>query len=388
LNRTKVCIVQYNASRFLTRVDRAARTLSNAGHEVVLVAIKDDETDALEQRDGYLVKRVTLRSRRLTRRFGLRYLRFAEGILRTFVAAWREDADVYDARDAYPLLAAYLAARLRRARLVYDADELATGRNWPHAANPVFAWAIARYERFFVRRCAVITSDEGRADVLERIHGIPRPTVVLNVPEVWDAPSGDEDFRRIALGERRFLLIYQGVIIPNRGLPEMVEAMRDLPLCRLAVVGYGSLLEPLKRMVADQGLGEAVAFFDAVPREVLMRYTAAADAGVIPLQGSCLSYVTAAPNKLFECMMSGIPVVATDLPDMARIVREARCGTLIADPTSPQSIAAAVRALFDDPAEARAAGARGRACAVERYNWEVEAPKMLEVFAAPVGERS
>jgi glycosyltransferase involved in cell wall biosynthesis len=388
LNRTKVCIVQYNASRFLTRVDRAARTLSNAGHEVVLVAIKDDETDALEQRDGYLVKRVTLRSRRLTRRFGLKYVRFAEGILRTFAAAWREDADVYDARDAYPLLAAYLAARLRRARLVYDADELATGRNWPHAANPVFAWAIARYEHFFVRRCAVITSDEGRADVLERIHGIPRPTVVLNVPEVWDAPSGDEGFRRIALGERRFLLIYQGVIIPNRGLPEMVEAMRDLPSCRLAVVGYGSLLEPLKRMVADQGLGEAVAFFDPVPREVLMRYTAAADAGVIPLQGSCLSYVTAAPNKLFECMMAGIPVVATDLPDMARIVREARCGTLIADPTSPESIAAAVRALFDDPAEARAAGARGRAAAVERYNWEVEAPKMLEVFAAPVGERS
>lgn len=388
MNPTKVCIVQYNASRFLTRVDRAARTLGAAGYEVVLVAIKDDETDALEQRDGYIVKRVTLHSRRLPRRFGLKFLRFAEGIWRTFLAAWRENADIYDARDAYPLLAVYVAAKLRGARVVYDSDELATGRNWAHASNRLFAWSLLRYERFFARRCAVITSDHGRADVLERIHRIPRPTVVLNVPEVLEALSKEEAFRRVALGHRSFLLIYQGVVIPNRGLSEMIHAMRDLPECRLAIVGYGALLDTLKRKVAEEGLADAVAFFDPVPFDELMRYTAAADAGVIPLFGSCLSYVTAAPNKLFEYMMVGIPVVATDLPDMARVVREERCGMLITDPTSPKAIASAVRTLLDDPEEARAMGARGRAAALARYNWEIEAPKMLAVFDALAGERT
>ncbi|MDO8914766.1 MAG: glycosyltransferase family 4 protein [Coriobacteriia bacterium] len=386
--RAKVCIVQYNASSFLTRVDRAARTLAASGYEVVLIAIKDADTAAFEQRDGYVVKRVTLRSRRLPRRFGLKYVRFAEGIWRTFLCAWREKADIYDARDAYPLLATYVAARLRGARMVYDSDELATGRNQVHAANPVYAWAMRRYERFFARRCAVITSDEGRADVLERIHGIPRPVVVLNVPETMETVLSDEEFRRIALGDRRHLLIYQGVLIANRGIPEMIEAMRLLPECRLAIVGFGALLPRLVRMVEDEGLGDAVAFFDPVPFRTLMCYTAAADVGVIPLVGSCLSYVTAAPNKLFEFMMAGIPVAATDLPDMARVVRETGCGTLISDPTSPEAIAAAVRALIDDPEAARTAGARGRAAALARYNWEVEAPKMLAVFDDLAGEAS
>jgi glycosyltransferase involved in cell wall biosynthesis len=383
--RRKVCIVQYNASTFLTRVDRAARTLAAAGYEVVLVALKDADTPAFEQRDGYTVKRVELRSRRLPRRFGLKYLRFAEGIVRTITAAWRENADIYDARDAYPLLACYLAARLRRAALVYDSDELATGRNWAHASIPAFAWAMRRYEGFFARRATVITSDHGRADVLERIHRIRRPTIVLNVPEVIEHVERDEDFRREALGLRRYLLIYQGVVIPNRGLSEMIDAMRELPACRLAIVGYGALLETLKAKVADEGLEDAVRFFDPVPFETLMRCTAAADVGVIPLVGSCLSYVTAAPNKLFEYMMVGIPVVATDLPDMARVVREERCGTLIGDPTSPSSIAAAVQELLDDPDGMRAAGERGRAAALARYNWSHEAPKLLAAFEAAGG---
>jgi glycosyltransferase involved in cell wall biosynthesis len=326
------------------------------------------------------VKRVTLRSRRLTRRFGLKYVRFTEGIWRTFIAAWREKADIYDARDAYPLLATYAAARLRRAAMVYDSDELATGRNQAHASNRVYAWAIRRYERFFARRCAVITSDEGRADVLERIHGIRRPAVVLNVPEVMEGIVPDGDFRSAAVGDRRFLLLYQGVLIANRGVPEMIQAMRLLPECRLAIVGFGALRADFERLVEDGGLADAVAFFEPVPFSTLMGYTAAADVGVIPLVGSCLSYVTAAPNKLFEFMMAGVPVVASDLPDIARVVRETSCGALISDPTSPESIAAAVRSLIDDPVAARAAGARGRAAALARYNWEAEAPKMLAVF--------
>jgi glycosyltransferase involved in cell wall biosynthesis len=378
---SKVCIIQYNASKFLTRVDRAARTLAEAGYEVVLVAIKDDETSEFEQRDGYVVRRITLKSRQWTRRFGLKYVRFLEGIWRTYRAALAENADVYDARDAYPLLVAWRAARKRRAKLVYDADELATGRNWAHASNPVFAWAIRSYERFLCRRAdAVITSDYGRADVMERLHGIPRPTVILNVPEIADALEPDLEWAADARGDRRYLLIYQGIVIVNRGIPEMIDAMRELPDCRLAVVGSGSLLPKAKEQVVSAGLEDAVRFYDPVPFATLMRYTAAADVGVIPLIGSCESYRTAAPNKLFEYMAAGIPVVATDLPDMARVVREARCGTLIAEPVTPASIVAAVRELLEGDESLEVVGERGRRAAAVCYNWDVERPKLLAVF--------
>ena len=79
---------------------------------------------------------MTLKSRRLPRKFGLKFIRFAEGIWRTFVAAYRENADIYDARDAYPLFSAWLAARLRGAQLVYDSDELNLDRNFAVAEQP------------------------------------------------------------------------------------------------------------------------------------------------------------------------------------------------------------------------------------------------------------
>lgn len=376
----KVCIIQYNASKFLTRVDRAARTLGESGYDVVLVAIKDDDTPAFEQRDGYAVKRVVIKSRSLPRGYGLKFIRFAEGIWRTFVAAWREDADIYNARDAYPLFVAHAAALLRGAKVVYDSDELATGRNWAVAKNPVWSWAIRRYEGFYARRSAVITSDYGRADEIERLYGIERPAVVLNVPERAESLDPDLEFRSLAIGDRRFLLIYQGIVVPNRGLQEMVDAMRELPECRLAIVGYGSLLDTLKAEVAEKGLGDAVRFFDPVPFATLMRYTAAADIGVIPLIGSCLSYRLAAPNKLFEYMMAGIPVVATDLPDMARVVRETGCGSLISEPVTPASISQAVRALLDGPEPLSEVAQRGRTAALDRYNWEHERPILLDVF--------
>lgn len=347
---------------------------------MVLVAIKDPDTLEFEEREGYVVKRVALASRRLPRGFGLKFIRFAEGLWRTFVAAWREDADVYNPRDAYPLLIAHWAAGLRGAKVVYDSDELNLDRNWAPSRNPVWRFLMKRYEGHYARRsAAVITTDYGRAEVLEERYGI-RPAVVLNVPERLDEPSPDEDFRRHALGDRHHLLIYQGILLPNRGLLEMLEAMSELPECRLAIVGYGPLRSELEGAIRGEGLSKAAELFDAVPFDRLMRYTAAADIGMVPIVGSCLSYRLAAPNKLFECMMAGLPVVASDLPDMARVVRGERVGTLISDPTDPVSIAAAVRELIDGDETLEEIGRRARGAALARYNWDVERPKLLSVY--------
>jgi len=371
--------VQYNASRFLMRVDRSARTLAADGWEVVLIAIKDADTPALEDRGDYIVRRVELRSRRLPR--WTRPLRFFEAIAKTFWAAYREDADVYDPRDIYPMFVCQLAAWLRRAAVVTDSDELNLYRNWPWAKRWYWKPLAKRYEGFFLRRAAAcITSDEGRANVLVAEYGIPRPTVVLNVPDVIASLEPDLAFRERYLGASRWLLIYQGIFAANRGLPQLVSAMEQLDDCALVLVGMGQLRDKLLDQIEREGLGDRVTICDAVPYEQMMRIVAACDAGLMPIVGSCLSYVYAAPNKLFEDMMAGIPVVASDLPDMAAIVRAEGIGTLIADPESPDAIATAVRHLLDDPEPPRVKGERGRAAALARYNWNVEKQKLLATW--------
>lgn len=377
----KVCILQYNASEYLTRVDRSARALVADGHDVVLVAVRDDRTPAFEDRDGYTVKRVAIASRRLPRRFGLRLFRFIEGIWRTFAQAYREDADVYNPRDAEPLLAAHAAALLRRSLVVYDSDELCLYRNKPVARRRLWRWAMRRYEGFFIRRsAAAVTSDHGRADIIAETYRVPRPTVVRNVPERMDTIVPDHAFRAAASGDCRYLLIYQGIFVPNRGLPELIAAMRGLPDCALALVGYGHIQDELEGIVSQEGLGARVRLFEAVPFATLMGYTAASDVGVIPLIGSCLSYVHAAPNKLFEFMMAGIPVVVSDLPEMARVVREERVGTLIEDPSDPASIALAVQDVLQMDEPLAEMGARARDAALARYVWETDREAYLDVF--------
>ena len=384
--RPKVCLVQYNSSRFLMRVDRSVRTLVADGWDVVLIAIKDADTPAFEDRGDYVVKRVELLSRRLPR--WTRPLRFVEAAGKTFWAAYREKADVYNPRDIYPMLVCLLAAWLRRAAVVTDSDELNLYRNWPWASRWYWKPLAKRYEGFFLRRAAAcITSDEGRADVLAAEYDIPRPTVVLNVPDVIASLEPDRDFRARHLDASRWLLIYQGIFAANRGLPQLVSAMKQLDDCALVLLGMGQLRDELLDQIEREGLGDRVTVCDAVPYAQMMRIVAACDAGLMPIVGSCLSYVYAAPNKLFEDMMAGIPVVASDLPDMAAIVRAEGIGTLIADPESPASIAAAVRQLLDDPEPPQVKGERGRAAALALYNWDVEKQKLLATWRRVRAER-
>jgi len=378
-SRPRICIIQYNASRFLTRVDRSARTLSEAGFDVVLVAVDDGNVPAFEAREGYEVKRVGLKSRAWPH--WTRPARWLEAVWRTYAAASREDADVYNPRDIYPMLVAQLAAWRRKSAVVTDSDELNLYRNWPWTRSWWWKVLAKPYEGFFLRRAvANITSDEGRADVLVAEYGIGRPAVVRNVPDISEPPVPDLRWRECALQGQDRLLLYTGGLVANRGLVELVDALEELPGYALAFVGHGHLASRVSERIVERDLSRRAKVYDPVPFAELMRITASADAMVIPIVGTCLSYVYAAPNKLFEAMVAGVPVVASDLPDMARVVREERVGTLIADPTDPHSIAHAIRLLFEGPEDPREIGARAQRAALARHTWASEKPKLLAAW--------
>jgi glycosyltransferase involved in cell wall biosynthesis len=313
--------------------------------------------------------------------WGIRPFRWIEAVCRTYAAASRERADIYDARDIYPLMVCWLAAKRRRARFVYDSDELNLYRNWPWTSKRWWQVLGGAYEGFFIRRADLnITTDTGRADILEKRYGIERPTIVMNVPDLVDPIVPDQEFRARAIGEQRHLLLYTGTLVPNRGLLECVDALAELPGCALAYVGFGHLADEIKSRIAEKSLEDRAQVFDAVPYETLIGYTAAADIGLVPIVGSCLSYVYAAPNKLFEYMMAGLPVAASDLPDMAAIVKQEHVGTLIGDPTDPSSIAAAVRELLDGDEPLSAYGTRGQRAVRERFNWGLERRRLVEAY--------
>jgi glycosyltransferase involved in cell wall biosynthesis len=150
-------------------------------------------------------------------------------------------------------------------------------------------------------------------------------------------------------------------------------------------MGYGVLEPSLREAAADPAVAGRVRFVPPVRPDELHAWVACADVVAMPIQASTLNHRLTTPNKLFEAMATGVPIVASRLPGMARIVEEIGCGELC-DPTDPSSIAAAIRLILDAPPGDRAAmGGRGLAAAHSVYNWERQAEILLAEYGRLTG---
>ena len=124
---------------------------------------------------------------------------------------------------------------------------------------------------------------------------------------------------------------------------------------------------------------------DAVAADDVVDAVAGVDVAVMPIGASTLNHVLSTPNKLFEALAAGVPAVVSDFPEMRRIVLGDPAGPLggVCDPASPASVAAAIRAVLDQPAaELAAMRARCRQAADSRWNWETEVAHLVDLYAS------
>jgi glycosyltransferase involved in cell wall biosynthesis len=382
-----------------SRVQREAQALARAGYQVTVVARLGDRPLPQEERLGAV--RV-LRAAYLTRtwhRLRLPILRKAY-TLATLLRygypqsefcrlAAAQPADVVHAHDREMLRLGVRLARLHRARLIYDAHELHPALVNERHRPGLSAWAIGqvlrRIDEHTERRLihfadGTITVNESIATAMAATFRIPPPTVVMNCPDVTalaPTPLLREHARLPADG---VAILYQGLLAVGRGLPQLVHSIALLPgQYHLIFLGYGPLEGMLRGLVAAQGLEARVHFLPAVPPAELLAWTAAADLGVATIEALNESKRFATPNKLFEYLMAGLPVVASDLPEIRRIMERAQAGRLI-DSVDPATIAAAIRAVVESPDYERYRR-QSRAAALERYNWDVEARHLLALYA-------
>ena len=197
------------------------------------------------------------------------------------------------------------------------------------------------------RADATITTTEMRAKFFARAYGVPRPLVLQNRPRYAELARGTLIRDRLGLEDGLPIVLYQGGLQPGRGLEDLVAAMPGLPPCHLVFIGGGRLLGALKGMAAERGLEARVHFVPTVPLAGLLAWTASADIGVQPIRNTCLNHLSTNSNKLFEYAMAGLPVVASDFPEIRRVVRAHDIGLLF-DPETPGALAAALGRLVAD----------------------------------------
>jgi glycosyltransferase involved in cell wall biosynthesis len=185
----------------------------------------------------------------------------------------------------------------------------------------------------------------------------------------------------IGVDPHHLLLILQGTgINADRGGEELIDAINLTDDVSLLVVGSGDVLEFMKKKVSELSLGSRVIFISVCQKEELMRYTKTADAGLSLDKNTNENHNFSLPNKLFDYIGAGIPVIASDLYEIRRILTEHRCGILI-PAVNPGEISKAIIRLRDD--RSLLSELKHNAfIASESLNWDVESVKVKEFYSA------
>lgn len=318
---------------------------------------------------------------RIVTMFPLRPLRWAAAV--DAVAA---PADVWHGMWAGSLPA---LARLRGrhgGRTIYDSrDVYMLSRDFYRLRSPLRPFLAGLERRWALAADRVITVNEAYADLLQRQLRIDRPAVIFNCPETWTPPQPQPDCLRqaLGLGADTAVVLYQGQLIGERGIEQAMDAILTVPQAVLVLMGYGHARIYGSMASAPPYVGR-VFVLPPVPPSDLLTWTASADVTVMPIQPTTDNHRYTTPQKLFESIAAGVPMVASDLPAMGEIVRSCEVG-VVCDPTSSDEIAAAIRSIVTaTDAERVAMRAHVLAVAHRTFNWENQVGTLLGMYEALV----
>jgi glycosyltransferase involved in cell wall biosynthesis len=308
----------------------------------------------------------------------------------TLAARASQSAQILHAHDLSGALPALATLRANPgAVLLYDSHEvfLESGR-W--ANSPAFIRRILanRFEQPALRRAtALIAVNPQVIEELAKRYEIPEQQVVTyNCPPAWNPePRGTELRAAIGVGADAQVILYHGGFSAHRGLEELLVAIRDprLAAAHLVFLGYGPLEATLRAAAAEPALAGRVHVLKAVAPEVLDRWVSGADVGMCTVLPSTLNHRISTPNKLFESIGAGVPVVGSDFATMRDILLGDPDGSLgaVCDPTSPEEVATAIHSILSMSASDRAAlRARCIRAAAARWNWEAQASRLTELY--------
>jgi glycosyltransferase involved in cell wall biosynthesis len=351
---------------------KQARALAAAGYRVSLLAPHERD----ETRAGVRVRGLP-RPRSRTGRPLL--------WLRLLGRALRLRADVYHLHDPELLPLGLLLATLTGRPVVYDAheyyrDEIATRRWLPRPLRRPAAEAVHVLETLAARRLAAVVAVNDHMAASFRARGARRVVAVHNYPPLAlfpNTPRGESPPP---------VAVYAGLLTRERGLETVWHAGRRLralvPRAEVRVIGRVDWagVDPAVSRAPERWREEAATrLCGSVPADTVPDVLAGAAVGWIPFQRTP-NNARAVPLKLLEYMAAGLPVVASDLGFLGQIVRREGCGLLV-PPDEPEAHAQALAHLLTHPDEARALGERGRRAVEARYTWEVEAKRLLALYA-------
>jgi glycosyltransferase involved in cell wall biosynthesis len=320
------------------RVNKSCLTLQKAGFEVLLVGRRQRKSPPMDDRP--------YKSHRMKLLFEKGPMFYATFNIRLFIFLLFHRCDCLLSNDLDTLLPNFWISKLKRIPLIYDSHEYFT--EVPElVSRPKVQRVWKRIEEYVVPKLPeMITVNQSIADLFHEKYGI-KVHIIRNIPmrKMLPAPASRQE---VGLDPNKHILVLQGSGINiHRGSEELLDAMQYLDDCQLVIIGGGDVLPILKEKVAANHWDDRVKFFPRMPYQQMMAITQLAELGFTLDKDTNLNYRFSLPNKLFDYIQAGVPIIASHLTEIERIITDYNIGTFI-DNHEPKTIAATIQNALND----------------------------------------
>ncbi len=355
------------------RVARTCSVLFELNYKVLLVGRQQKISKPLEKRDYDCIRMKLLFEQ------GPQFYVFFN--IRLFFVLLFTKADVLLANDLDTLLPNYLVSKLKGIPLIYDSHEIFCEvpelQNSPSKKRiweKLEGWIVPK-----LKRC--ITVNQSIADYFTNKYKVPFIFVrnIPHYPKLVSLKSRSE----LNLPLAKKIVILQGAgINVQRGAEELVEAFQYLDdNYLLLIIGSGDVIHQLKENTIKLQLQNKVKFIDKIPASELRHYTSNANLGVTIDKDSNMNYHFSLPNKVFDYMHAGIPILATKLPEIENLISKYHIGTFIEN-HEPQHIAQQIRSFINSDKYLEYKS--NTVIAAIENNWKTEKQKLINLLKASV----
>lgn len=351
------------------RVNKSCLTLQKAGFEVLLVGRRQRKSMPMDERP--------YKSHRMKLLFEKGPLFYAEYSFRLFVFLLFHRCNCLLSNDLDTLLPNFWISKIKRIPLIYDSHEYFT--EVPELVNrPKVQRVWRKIEEYVLPKMdEMITVCQSIANLFHEKYGL-KVHVIRNIPmrKMQPAPASRLD---VGLDPQKHILVLQGSGINiHRGSEELVDAMQYLTDCQLVIIGGGDVLPILKKKVETQNLTEKVKFFSRMPYQKMMAITQLADLAFTLDKDTNLNYRFSLPNKLFDYIQARVPIVASRLTEIEKIITDYNIGTFIEN-HEPETIAATIQKTLKDEKNL-AIWKNNLIFAAQNLCWENEEEKLLKIY--------
>lgn len=361
----KVCLLSSVHQPFDVRIfHKEAKSLAKVGYGVILIAQSDRE----ETVDGIKIIPLPKPKNRLER-MGL--LTF-----RCLIKALKQKANVYHFHDPELLFVGLLLKLMTKAKIIYDvhedyAKQILSKPYLPEWTRYSIAWLVNKVEKVISRTFdAIVTATD---DISNNFSYHKRIVAVRNFPVLSNFSLLNKTDNSTI-----FNLIYVGGLVEIRGISQVIQSLEyiqkevKLILCgKFYPANYEEQVRSLKGF-------EKVEYQGWVRPQDIPAKMAQAEVGIVCFLPEP-NHINALPNKLFEYLSCGLPVIASDFPLWKEIIEGNHCGICV-NPLNPREIAQAIEYLMEHPDEAKQMGKSGRKAVEERYNWELEKERLIGLY--------